>query len=227
MKTPTLSILCLVVAQVAANAASISITIDSGSQSLRDQLGVVLSGGIAGVNGDGTQVRLGYFNDATSAANPFGTSAASAFSSFVALTGPGTPFGINFTIGDSAGNATGAGELFVDPFSINTGVADGLLPAAGTPLVLRVFNAAQTFFVDLSNNTGAWNWVAPNTPPSTLSLNFGDTGLVYRSTGDSLRTTVSAPLNVLTNNAAVPEPSAVILCGVAAIGMLSRRNRRR
>ncbi len=225
MKTLTSSILAFCLFACVANGASIAISIDTADKSLRDEINVPLSGGNPAVNGDGTQVLLGYFSDAT-AGNPFGTAGLNAVAAFTALTGPGTPFGINFTIGDQVINSPSNGELFVDSFSINTGINDALFPAAGTPLVLRFFNASQTFLVDVSNTSGTWNWATPNTPPPLRTLAFSDVGLVYRASGSNSRGTVSATAqtNIQTNNV-VPEPATggLLALGLAFFAARSRR----
>lgn len=209
-------------------AATIAISIDSGAKSLRDASNVVLSGGAPGVNGDGAQVVLGYFTDATQAA-PFGASGSDAFSSFVALTGPGTPFGVNFTIGDDAANLTGNGELFKDIFTISTGVADSILPVQGTPLVLRIFNSQKDLVLDLANTNGFWNWKDPATPTSTLQISMDNTGLVFRGVGTNNRSAVGisgGTVNLLTNNAVVPEPTSALLVSFGIVLLGSRRRRR-
>lgn len=218
------------------SAAAIGISIDSGGKSLQNENGVPLSGGNVNVNRDGTQVILGYFSDATAGA-PFGTGGADAFASFVPLTGPGSPaWGAgnavnNFTIGDDIINGTGNGELFKDTFAINTGVADSLLPAAGTPLILRFFNASGERVLDLAN-PGLWTWKLPATPASSLNISLDDNGLVSRGTGGlndrSFASVAPSSANLRTLAVTpVPEPTSVLLMlGGASMMLISRRRRK-
>lgn len=206
-------------------AATISIVIDSGGKSFRDELGGTLSGGNPSINGDGAKVQLGYYSDASLPSTPFGATGSDAISSFTALTGPGTPFGVNFTIGDSVSNSAGDGELFVDSFSISTGIADGILPTAGKPLVLRIFNGAQTFALDLSNANGLWNWQTPADVPPTVFIYLDDPGLVARGTGLNNRSSVSVGASPQTLNSVVPEPTSAALVMVGLLSFAARRRR--
>lgn len=204
--------------------AAISITVDSGGKSIQDENGVALSGGSPTVDADGTSAVLGYFQGATAAA-PFGT----AGSSFVALTGSGTPFGFNFTVGDLKDNGAGNGELFLNAMTFNTGVADSLLPAVNTPLVVRFFNAASTRLLDVSN--AVWLWKTPDTPASTVSINFDNAGLVQRGTGSisdpiDIRTSTAVVGSAVRTTTPVPEPSSVLLL-LAGGGLAFARRRRK
>lgn len=227
MKQYILTLAALAALSDFCSAAAIGISIDSGGKSLQNEVGTPLSGGVAGVNRDGTQVVLGYFADA-SAANPFGVSG-----NFTALTGPGTPaWGAgnavnNFTIGDDAVNGAGNGEIFKDTFAINTGVADSILPTPGTPLILRFFNANGTRLLDLAN-ANLWTWKLPATPASSLNINLDDSGLVRRGTGSladpiDIRSSVSATGSSFRTATAVPEPSVVLLSAIGGLTFLSRR----
>jgi hypothetical protein len=227
MKLSLSALAALAAMTVAANAASVSIQIDSGGKSLRNENNVVLSGGLSGTPRDGTQVVLGYFTDSSQAA-PFGpvTNTTDITTTFVALTGPGTPFGVNFTIGDDVTNGTGNGELFIDAFPISTGIADALLPAPGTPLVLRFFNAERTRILDLANGAGLWSWRAPATVPPAVVMSFDDPGLVMRATGMTERGALAAAEpNLLTLNP-IPEPASLALVACGALLLGTRRQRR-
>lgn len=225
MKSLKYGLLTITLLQTLCSAASISIDIQSGGTSLRDELGNPLSGGNPGVNGDGTQVLLGYYAD-SAPATPFGSAGIDAISSFVALTGPSSPFGINFTVGDAVSNTTGNGELFLDAFSISTGIADEILPSAGKPLVVRFFNTAQTFVLDVSNTSGLWNWQTPAVVAPTVSINFDDAGLVVRGVGQNNRTTLAAgPSPQTLNPTAAPEPTSAALMMVGLLSFAARRRR--
>jgi hypothetical protein len=166
---------------------------------------------------------LGYFADGTAAA-PFGTSG-----SFVELTGASSPFAFNFTVGDLVSNGAGNGELFLDAMTFNTGIADSLFPAVNTPLVMRFFNAANSRILDLSN--AAWLWKLPDTPASTLNINFDSAGLLRRGTGSvsdpiDIRTSSSASATGLRTTTAVPEPSSVALLVAGGLFAFARRRNR-
>ena len=203
-------------------ATQVTVTIDTGSRSLRDQLNVALTGGSAAVNGDGAVFQLGYYSGASLGSN-FGNG------NFVALTGQGSLFNVSTTIGDAVFNTTGNGELFSVPLDIftglNGGVNDGLLPTAGTPLSARFFNATtialSTYFEAVSNNS--WLWQAPANSPSqpNISINLDDPGLVAKS-----GTNVATPgTTIKTNTLIVPEPTSATLMMVGFVSLASRRRR--
>lgn len=225
MKLLNITVSTLAILQAVCGAATIAIDIDSGAKSIRDDSNVALSAGVFGTAFDGTQVRLGYFADGSVAA-PFGATGVDAISSFIALTGPGTPFGVNFTIGDDPTNLTGNGELFVNAFAINTGIQDSLFPSStSVPLVLRFYNAAQDKVLDLSNTSGLWNWKLPDSPASSLTLNLDSGGLVSRGVGLNNRTTAAAGSTPQTLNSVVPEPTSAALMLVGLVSLASRRRR--
>jgi hypothetical protein len=226
MKTPLHTLAALTLLPAAVHAAAIGITIDSGGKQLQDEAGVALSPGVLATARDGAQVLLGYYPGATAAA-PFGA-AGTGNASFVRLTGPGTPFGVNFTVGDLPHNFPIAGELFVDSFSINTGVADALLPPVGMPLVLRIYNRSSegnsTFLTELANPT-FWSWVLPATPPSTLNINFDDSGLLKRVANSRTPLAITAGQSGLRTDEVVPEPATALLA-LSGLGLLASCRRR-
>jgi len=226
MKTLKSALAALFFLPAVCGAATIAFDISSDSKSLRDALNVPLSGGNPSVNGDGTQVQLGYFSGAAQA-SPFGTGGSSAITEFIALTGPGTPWGANFTIGDDVVNGAGNGEIFKGIFTISDAISPELLPAVGTPLVLRFFDANKAFVLDLSNTTGRWSWLAPGTPPPSVHLFMDDPGLVSRGVGPNNRSTTAispATTNLQTTNP-VPEPGSVLFLSVGLISLAARRRR--
>ena len=233
MKKTVITFAILAALQVASQAAAIGFFIDSGGKSLRDENNVALNGGAAAVAADGTQVVLGYFADASTAA-PFGTAGPDAFGTFIALTGPGTPaWGAgntvnNFTIGDAPSNGAGNGEIFSNLITINTGVADQLLPQPGTPLILRFFNSSKQRILDLANAGGLWNWKLPSVPTASVNINLDDPGLVSRGLGSNNRNVspvLPTTTNVQTLNP-VPEPSSALLA-LAGAAMFAARRRKR
>lgn len=200
----------------------VSLFIDSGNRVLRNQSGTALTGGSTSVNFDGAVLQVGYFSSATVGNNFAGN--------FIPLTGQGSLFNVQTTIGDSVLNGGDNGSIFSDRLDIvtglNGGANDGLLPAANTPLSIRFYNAttigASTFFETVSNNL--WLWKAPAAAPNnpTVNLFFDSAGLVARSGA-----VVAAPgTNINTNTpTAAPEPTSAALLMVGLVSLASRRRR--
>lgn len=226
MKTLLCALAVLAILKLAAPAAALGITLDSGLKTLQDENGAALTAGVLATARDGAQILLGYYPTATLAA-PFGP-AGTTNQSFVRLTGPGAPFAVNFTIGDLPLNGANAGQLYVDTFSINTGVADAILPPVGMPLVLRVFNrpseGASTFLTELAN-PAIWKWVLPATPPSGLNMNLDDPGLSKRAVGSRTGTPVSGTTFAIRTDEAVPEPCSALLA-LSGLALLGGRRRK-
>ena len=203
-------------------ATQVTVTIDTGGRSLRNELNSALPGGNLGINGDGAVFQLGYYVSATPGSN-FGNG------NFVPLTGEGSLFNVSTTIGDAVFNSAGHGELFSVPLDIftglNGGVNDSLLPASGTPLSVRFFNSTtiglSTYFEAVSNNS--WLWQTPANAPTqpNISVNFDDPGLVAKS-GANVGTSGT---NIQTNTQIVPEPTSGVLMVVGLLSLAARRRR--
>lgn len=214
-------------------AAVVSVDMGSGSYSLRDQNGVALTRGSAGVNGDGALIYLGFYTDGTTS-NPFGTSSTSD-SNFVALTGLGNIFGSpNTTIGDQAANLPNAGEFFISGLLINdTNPNAASLPAAGTPLVMRILSGqtvgSSQFKMEFSNPS-LWKWISPTVPAPSINIDLDDANLrlltnqVTRAS-QVLPTGVGGPINA--NVALIPEPSTLSFGVISVLTLLGSRRRRR
>ena len=198
----TLCVLILTCALLACDSHGVAVTIvsvDTGSRSLQNALSVALTGGSPVVNGDGAAVQIGYYQGAT-VANKFGNGDDC---NFVTLIGAGNVLGLNLTVGDTAANGAGNGQIFADSNVSGRGsggLTDPLFPPAGTPLVVRFFSATTVsgsqHFEAISNNS--WLWINPvNGPPSMVFINFDDPGLVSKSganvsaPGSSIRTIIS------------------------------------
>lgn len=207
-------------------AAFVSLFIDSGNvRTFRNQSNALLTGGNTGVNFDGAIVQVGYFTGATVGTN-FGTGG----STFVPLTGEGSLFGVNTTVGDSVLNGGDNGTLFSDRLDIslglNGGANDALLPAANTPLSIRIFNnttiATSTFFEVVSNNL--WLWKTPATAPNNpiVNLFFDSAGLIAKSGA-----AVGVPNSSIqtTTPTAAPEPTSAALLMIGLVSLASRRRR--
>ena len=163
---------------------------------LTDSSGTPLSAGMSGP-GDGTILRLGYFDLATDA-NPFS-------GNFVVLAGG--------TIGDK-----GEGELGDGRFDLEANFIPGVpLPAEGMPLAIRFYDAppksTPRFFNTVSNEQGLWNWRNGSNEIVQVTLTYP--GLVWEGGAESaFRTTIPVP---------VPEPSAGSLIITTMIVLAWRR----
>jgi hypothetical protein len=165
---------------------------------LRDNLNTPLFAGTPS-NYDGDIVQLGYYTMAT-VLNPFAG---------VWVTLRDGTIGEKDVLGQRSG-IFGYGDVFSTSPS-------GLL--AGTPLAIRFFDAtttgAATKFNAVSDSSGAWNWVDPTTPTTTLTLSLSSSTLVWQDTDkSSFRTTIP-----------VPEPSSLLLFAVASSSILLRRRK--
>ena len=228
MKKLTISSLLLALFSVFSHGAAITtINIDSASRTISNSNSTPLSGGATATAGDGAVIQIGYYSSAT-AASPFGNG------SFIALTGEGTVFGFATTsIGDTPALLSPGpwdGSFAISGINIQLGINDAILPSAGTPMAIRIFNAttiaASTRIEAISNGVAAsWQWQTPATAPNnkTLTLNLDTVGLVAKS-----GTIVATPgSNVQTNTpfSAAPEPTSATLLMVGLVSLASRRRR--
>ncbi len=211
---------------VAHAASTITISIDSRSAILTDNLGIALTGGTS-TDGDGAVLQLGYF-DGASANNNF-------VGNWVPLTGqgslniggviPGTnsaePYN-KTSIGDTtsagAGNGTFALELI---FTVgDAGTGNSLPNSTSIPLAIRFYNgvtiSGSTLFNTVSDN--AWLWQTPAASPSSplVGLSLSDPGLVWQGGASSADKTTIAN---------VPEPGSAALALIGGTAMLIRRRR--
>jgi hypothetical protein len=165
---------------------------------LSDNLNVPLFAGTSG-NYDGDIVQLGYYTMATTL-NPFA-------GEWVTLRDQ--TIGEKDVLGPRSG-LFGYGDVFSTSPS-------GLL--AGTPLAIRFFDSTSvgsaTKFNAVSDSSGAWNWIAPTTPATTVTLSLTSSSLVWQDTNkSSFRTTIP-----------IPEPSTLLLVSVAATSLLLRHRK--
>lgn len=218
----------LLLVQTLSNAAVVSVTMGSGSYTLRDNLGVNLTAGGAG-DGNGALIYLGFYSDAT-LANPFGASD----NNFIALTGLGNIFGsANTTIGDLTTNGAMDGQFFIDGLTINnTNPNAGQLPAVGTPLVVRVLDkqsvGASTHKMEFAN-ASMWQWVSPTVPAPSINVDLDDANLrLLNSTGrGSTAISGGGPINANISLTPVPEPSSFLFGILTAMSVFGPRLRRR
>ena len=184
-----------------------------------------LTGGTA-TDGNGAVLQLGYFSSGTSSTPFAGT--------WVALTGQGGANSAFSTtsIGDATANGAGTGT-FAMSLSFNTAVANttNSLPTAGTPLGFRIYNnttiASSTFYETISSTLTSWQWQTPADAPfqPILNLTLDDPlASLRRENGTGAGAAATATFN--TNISTVPEPSVLVLGGLAGMGMLSSRRRK-
>ena len=132
---------------------------------LTDSEGTPLSSGWLGP-GDGALLQLGYFDQATEA-NPFS-------GNWIVLT-----FG---TIGAKGDRGDGR---FVLSRSSENFLPDVPLPAVGTPLAIRFYDApigrTARFFNTVSNEQGRWNW--RDAFDGTIRMTLRDPGAVWEGDG--------------------------------------------
>lgn len=204
-------------------AAIARVDFDSGSQTITNFDGITpLTGGNPGIDGDGAVLQLGYFSAATTA-TPFA-------GSWIALTGEGgansgfanTTIGNDFLSG--AGHGTFAMSLEFDTTVVGK---NSMLPAAGTPLGIRIYNnttiGTSTRFLTVANPAVTWQWVAPNDPtPPPVTLSLDDMGM-RRQDGSAAGVATSS----FSTLSPIPEPSTFAVGALLTVASLLPRRRRR
>lgn len=209
-----------------------TVSFDSGSQMLFNQITAAmnpLTGGTA-ADGDGAVLQLGYFSSAAAGNNFAGM--------FIPLSGEGSAnFGLipgslaetydQTSVGDQTINGAGDGTFALTlNFTMGNPSTGNNLPAAGTPLSIRFYNgtsiAGSTFFNTVSNN--AWTFKTPTTPPSNVTISLDDAGIVF----ESIAVNGQAADTAFHTTIAIPEPStyALMAFGVTGLLLLSRRKQR-
>jgi hypothetical protein len=207
-----------------------SVNMDSGGLQVFNQSTTLLSGGAAGVDGDGFVLQLGFYQGAT-AANNFGNGI------FVPITGegsgntsiiPGSSPNVQFQgmrIGDVFANGGTNGEFWISGLNFSgAAIPAGL--TIGTPLSVRFFNAttigAATFYNAVSDDL--WLWSAPAIPTAVVNVSLADPNLDWYSiflggaAGTAFHTTVPS---------AIPEPSTLACLLLGGAGTLALGARRR
>ena len=205
MKPSHLGTLLILLTVLQAPAAGVRIkTATLAGVALQDRNGTPLDAGRAAA-GDGCLLEFGYYSLASTAV-PFS-------GEWNPLTGPDSESGISTTIGaELRGDGT-----YSFAFELSTALTG--LPADGTPLVIRFYDATTvsgaTDFNAVSNTTGIWNWDS-----NAVQINMGvgsDPGTVWQGgPGSEFRTTIP-----------VPEPAATLLIAAGAGILLFRRRERK
>jgi hypothetical protein len=235
VKRIAIASLFLAAALQALEADQTTVSFDSGSQTVFNQSGTLLSGGTI-LDGNGTVFQLGYYDGATTANNFLGN--------WVALSGQGSlntavipggvavnPTGETYnqtSIGDLNANGAGNGTFALSlDFVVGNATSGNSLPSSITiPLALRFYNgttiANSTFFNVVSDDL--WVWKTPATPPVNVTLSLDDVGLEWLSiaqggaAGTAFRTTIPT---------AIPEPSTLACLLFGGAGTLALGARRR
>jgi hypothetical protein len=190
-----------------------------------------LTGGNAVTNGDGAVLQLGYFSSGTSVTPFAGT--------WVALTGEGgansafstTSIGDDFSL--IAPLATpGRFEIGLGFDTTNAGT-NNLLPTAGTPLAIRIYNSTtisgSTYYQTISSVDSNWQWQTPTAPPTNpvINISLDDTlSSLRRENGTAGGAAASGTFNTNMPITAVPEASTFafgILIALTAAGVRRRR----
>lgn len=237
MKNTSYSALILAIlfaSAIESNGAITTVNFDSGGTlDVRNSNGTTqLTAGVLNTNGDGAVLQLGYFNSGT-AATPFS-------GTWVPLTGAG---GANSgfattSIGDLVANGANGNGLFANSVTFDPAVAgrNASLPAAGMPLGIRIYNntslATSTFYLTISSGAANWLWQTPANAPlnPVLNLSFDDNVLVRENgtaAGSALPAQNLRPANTFSTTIPVPEPSFIVLQGLAALSGLALRHRGR
>ncbi len=212
----------------AARADITTVSFDSGSHTLFNNLSTALSGGTS-ADGNGDVLQLGYFTGA----NFTGT--------FVPLSGQGSlntaviagsnPAGETYnqtSIGDLNANGAGDGQYALSlDFTLGSATSGNSLPAAGTELAIRFYNnttiGSSTFFNTVTDPL--WLWQTPAVPPSTVNMSLDDAGLIWQSIAQGQNANTAFHTSIAT---AVPEPSSAILLALGtALAPLGLRLRRK
>lgn len=227
MKIIRIALLTVLGLQGLAGAAVVSVTLGSGSYNLRDNTGALLTSGGAG-NFDGALVFVGFYSDWMTNGT-FGASDAT----FVKLSGVGNTFGTaNTTVGDQVSNGAGPGQFFINGLTINDTVNPAGLPAANTPLVVRVLDAqtegSANYKMEFSNPT-FWKWISPTVPAPSINIDLDDANLRLMDPTGRTSTPISGGGDLNANVQVVPEPSTLALQGVVLMwgGFVRQRGRRR
>lgn len=206
-------------------AAIVTIRLDSGSQFLRDSLGVFLTGGGFG-DGNGAVLQLGYYDGATTANNFLGNWVAlsgegSLNTGLVTGSSPAEPFN-KTSIGDSASSGAGDGQFALAlTFELGSSQTGNNLPnSVSIPLAIRFYNgtsiSTSTHFNVVSNDL--WTWKTPAEIPANPE--------VFMSLSEANSEWQGGASSEFKTTLPVPEPSTgLALLGGVALLVAHRRRR--
>ncbi|MES2568594.1 MAG: PEP-CTERM sorting domain-containing protein [Verrucomicrobiota bacterium] len=205
--------------------ASTSVSIDSGTSTIRDNQNVLLSAGLSG-DGDGAVIQIGYYSQATAANNFAGTwiplsgNESANTGGVVVGSSPAQTFNTT-SIGDTNANSNGNGTFAFTLSFVqgDAGTGNNLPGSTSIPLSIRFYNKAtvaeSSFFNVVSDDL--WLWQTPAEAPSSplMELTLLDPNLEWLGgAGSEFMTTI-----------AIPEPGSATLLLAGITGLALRRRR--
>jgi hypothetical protein len=215
--------IALLIAILPCHGAQTTVDASSGTFTVKNQLGAVLSGGISGTDGDGAVIQIGYYSGATTGNNFLGTwvplSGAGSLNTGGTVTGSSPAETFNKTsIGDTTISGGNDGKFGLQlAFVVGDAGTGNSLPGATTiPLSIRFYNAStiagSTFFNVVSDDL--WTWKTPATAP-IVTITLDHAGLEWlNGAASAFMTTIP-----------VPEPTVTGLLFAGVAGLAIRRKR--
>jgi len=205
MKYTILISLFTVAASSQLYAALSAISTSNLSSAIVDNTGTALTAGTAG-DGDGAVYQVGYFSVDT--ANFTGA--------WISITGESSA---NPSLVSSIGDTGGGGDgLFTQNFTFDDATQSSL-PAGGTQLALRFYNATSvagsTHYNTVTNNAWTLNAFADSPAPAQALDVDSSSGRVWQDSTNTFKTSIVI----------VPEPSSFALLGLGGVAFLLRRRR--
>lgn len=214
-------------------ATQVTVSFDSGGQTMLDHLTASLSGSST-LDGNGTVLQLGYYSGATTTNNFLGTwiplSGEGSLNTggSIASTSPTETFN-KTSIGDRNSQGAGNGSFALSLTFVvgNVGTGNSLPSSTTIPLSIRFYDGysigASTFYNVVSDD--AWLWKTPAVSPAdpTISMSLDDAGLEWQSivvSGQGVGTAFHTSI-------AIPEASTFACVGMGLFMLVTIRRFRR